>query len=98
MCCDQSQFILDYAEMYSISEISIVVNTEEIKEPIVQPYVTYISYGSSSDLKDVSNMIRTMQDETQLLAFIGSDHTELLNLLDNETTIFHSGVKGAILK
>ena len=97
MCCDQSEFILDYAEMYSISEISIVVNTEEIKEPIVQPYVTYISYGSYN-LKDVSNMIRTMQDETQLLVFIGSDHTELLNLLDNETTIFHSGVKGAILK
>ena len=95
--CDHSKFILEYANFYSISEITIVVNMEEVKEPLLHTYVTYISYGSSN-FNEVLNTIREMKtdDETELIVFIGSDHGDLLQLLDDETDIFHSGVKSII--
>ena len=96
LCCEQSQFILEYADFYSISEITIVVNKEEVKEALDHPYVRYITYGSPN-LRDALNIIRLMQDETELLVFIGSDHSDLLQLLDDETEIFHSEVKSIMV-
>ena len=91
ICCDQPQFIMDYAAFYSLSEIVIVSNTEQIREPIGHISVAYISYESTG-AEITMEYIRSVQDEIELLIFIGSDNGDLLQLLDNYTDIFRSKV------
>ena len=91
LCCDHWQFISDYAAFYSLSHIAIVSNMQQISEPVGDMSVAYISYESTG-AKNAMEYIRTIQDEIELLVFIGTDNAELLKLLDNNTDIFHSKI------
>ena len=91
LCCDHWQFISDYAAFYSLSHIAIVSNMQQISEPVGDMSVAYISYESTG-AKNAMEYIRTIQDEIELLVFIGTDNAELLKLLDNYTDIFHSKI------
>ena len=91
ICCDHQQFITDYAAFYSLSTAAIVSNMQDIREPIAHMPVAYISYESTG-AESAMEYIRSIQDEIDLLIFVGSDHAELLQLLDNYTDIFHSKV------
>ena len=91
LCCDQWQFISDYAAFYSLSHIAIISNMQEIREPVGQMPVAYISYESTG-AENTVEYIRSIQDDIELLIFIGSDNAELLQLMDNSTEIFHSNI------
>ena len=91
LCCDHRQFITDYAAFYSLSQIAIITNTQEIREPVGQMPVAYISYESTG-AENAMEYIRSVQNEIELVIFIGSDNAELLQLLNNYTDIFHSKV------
>ena len=91
LCCDHWQFISDYAAFYSLSHIAIISNMQEISEPLGDMPVAYISYESTG-AKNAMEYIKSIQDEIELLVFIGSDNAELLRLLDNYTDIFHSQI------
>ena len=95
LCCKDTQFIIDYATLYSYSEITIVTNMHEIEEPIRHKSTAYISYESTG-AENAMEYLREMQDHIDLLVFIGSDHTDLLQLLANHTGIFHSEVTSLI--
>ena len=89
--CKTEQFILDYAKAYSILEVTIVTNSEEVNFSSMQLPIGFISY-MNSEVQAVVDHIRKAQNDLETLFFIGSDHSHLLQMLDNSTGLFHSHI------
>ena len=85
------RLILDFANLYSLSSIAIVNNREELEQPIVHQSVAFISYANF-ELQEVVSYINGIKHALDAVFFLGSDHSELVNLLGSSTDIFHSHV------
>ena len=85
------RFISDFSDFYSMSSVAILINKEEPEQLIRDPRVAYISYANA-ELQDVVDYINGIQDELDAIFFIGSDHSELVHMLDDTTDIFHSHI------
>ena len=90
-CCQIERLIPDFADLYAMSKVAVVINTEELKQPINGLGLAYISYNNVK-LQDVLGYINDIQDELEAMFFIGSDHSELIQMLNNSTDIFHSHI------
>ena len=92
-CCHHGKFILDYVELYSLSHVAIIAKAGDADlSPFVKHLsVAYISYDHS-DLEQVAEYISSIRGEIEALFFLGTDHSTLIGMLDNQTDIFHSKV------
>ena len=81
--------IPDFAALYSISKVAVLINTAELKQPVKELDVAYISY-TNVKLQDVVAHISDIEDELEAMFFIGPDHSNIIQILDNSTDIFHS--------
>ena len=92
-CCQHDKFILDYAELYSLSRVAIMVREEENNpvQPMMHLSAAYISYDPS-EVRRIVEYIVSVKDEIEALFFIGTDHSNLIHMLDNNTDTFHSEI------
>ena len=90
-CCDIERLIPDFADLYSMSHVAVVISTEELKQPIKGLGVAYISY-MNVNLHEVVEYIDGIQDELEAIFFIGSDHSEIITMLHDSTDVFHSHI------
>ena len=92
-CCQHDKFILDYAKLYSLSRVAIMVRAEENNpvQPMMYLSAAYISYDHS-EVRHVVEYIVSVRDEIEALFFIGTDHSNLIHMLDNYTDIFYSEI------
>ena len=90
-CCNIESLISDFVKLYSLSSVAVFVNLGELEQPIEGVSVAYIFY-MTAELPDVVSYIGGIQDDLEAMFFIGSDHTEIIQMLDNSTTIFHSSI------
>ena len=96
-CCEHDKFILDYAELYSLSQVAIIVKAEENNQvkPTSHISAAYISYDNS-EVGRVVEYIASVRDEIEALFFIGTDHSDLIHRMDNDTDVFHSEILSVI--
>ena len=92
-CCHHGKFILDYVKLYSLSRVAIIAKAEHADlSPMVKHLsVAYISYDHS-DLNHVAEYISSIREDIEALFFLGTEHSTLIGVLDNQTDIFHSEV------
>ena len=92
-CCQHDKFILDYADLYSLSQVAIIVKAEQDNpvQPMMHLSAAYISYDHS-EVGRVVEYIASVRDEIEALFFIGIDHSNLIRMLDNYTDVFHSEI------
>ena len=91
--CQHELFILDYTKLYSLSQVAIIINAEDINlvQPMMHLSVAYITY-EHSDIGQAVEYIISARDEIEALFFIGTDHSNLIHRLDNDTDVFHSEI------
>ena len=93
LCCKDTQFIIDYATLYSYSEITIVTNMHEIEEPIRHKSTAYISYESTG-AENAMEDLREMQD--LLISWSSLDLTILTSCSCWPTTLAYFILKSQV--
>ena len=90
-CWKLENFITDFADLYSSSQVTLISKTDDdlLDLRVVDRSVAYISY-TSPEVSSVFEHIVKIQKELEVLFFLGSDHSDLLRLLDKSTGIFNS--------
>ena len=99
LCWKLENFILDFAELYSSPQVTLIAKTDDdlLDLRIVDRSAAYISYTSPEISAVVEHIVR-IQKELEVIFFLGSDHSDLLGLLDNSTGIFHSNTVSVMVE
>ena len=87
----KERLVLDFVDLYSMTKVAIVTNAGELEQPMRNLSVAYISYANV-DLQDVVGYINDIKDGLDIIFFFGSDHSQLVPMLDDSTDIFHSHI------
>ena len=90
-CCDVESFISDFADLYSISNVAVLVTLDQLDQPLEGLSIAYLSYGNQ-ELQNIVEYIDTIQNDIEAIFFIGSGHSDVIQMLANSTNIFHSHI------